>query len=116
MLQNFSDLLEKKAVALHGDMDQGERMRILDSFRARKEEILVATDLAARGLDVPTIRTVVSYDAARDIDTHTHRVGRTGRAGVEGEAFTLLTDEKSNRKMAAQLFSHLQQAGSPVSP
>merc|ERR1719377_171168 len=90
-------------------------MRILDGFRARKAEVLVATDLAARGLDVPTIRTVVSYDIARDIETHTHRVGRTGRAGAEGEAFTLLTDEKHNRKMAALLFANLQQAQNPVS-
>merc|ERR1712232_1367065 len=50
LVQNFTDLLEKKAVALHGDLDQGERMRILDSFRARKVDVLVATDLAARGL------------------------------------------------------------------
>lgn len=114
LVQNFNDLLQIKAAGLHGNMDQGERMRILDSFRARKVEVLVATDLAARGLDVPTIRTVVSYDAARDIETHTHRIGRTGRAGAEGEAFTLLTEEKHNRKMAALLFSNLQHNGDPV--
>jgi len=90
-------------------------MRILDSFRERKVEILVATDLAARGLDVPAIRTVVCYDAPRDIETHTHRVGRTGRAGTEGEAYTLLTDEKHNQRMAAQLFASLQQSGAAVS-
>merc|ERR1712205_94974 len=112
----MGDLLQKNAVALHGSLDQGERMRILDSFRARKVEVLVATDLAARGLDVPTIRTVVSYDAPRDIETHTHRVGRTGRAGVEGDAFTLLTDDKHNRKMASLLFANLQQAGCRINP
>lgn len=116
MVQNFTDLLQKKAVALHGFLEQGERMRILDSFRARKVEVLVATDLAARGLDVPTIRTVVLYDAPRDIETYTHRIGRTGRAGAEGEAFTLLTDEKRNRKTAALLVPNLQQSGFPVSP
>jgi ATP-dependent RNA helicase DDX42 len=116
MAKKFRDILEQQAVVLHGHMEQGDRMRILDGFRARKAEVLVATDLAARGLDVPTIRTVVSYDAARDIDTHTHRVGRTGRAGAEGEAFTLLTEEKHNRKMAALLCSNLQQSGSVVSP
>merc|ERR1719321_2241988 len=114
MIRNFTDLLQKQAAALHGDLDQGERMRILDAFRSQKCEVLVATDLACRGLDVPTIRTVVSYDVARDIETHTHRVGRTGRAGAEGEAFTLLTDDKHNRKMAALLFSNLQQSGNPV--
>lgn len=116
LVQNFTDLLEKKAVALHGDMDQGERMRILDSFRSQTAQVLIATDLAARGLDVPTLRTVVSYDAPRDIETHTHRVGRTGRAGVEGDAITLLTDEKQSRKMAGLFIASLQQAGSPVSP
>lgn len=90
-------------------------MRVLDTFRKRREEVLVATDLAARGLDVPTIFTVVSYDAARDIETHTHRVGRTGRAGAAGEAFTLLTTENPNRRMAAQLVTHLEQVKCPVS-
>ena len=70
-----------------------------------------AQDLAARGLDVPTIYTVVSYDAARDIETHTHRVGRTGRAGAQGEAFTLLTSEKHSRRMAAALVEHLELTG-----
>jgi len=115
MVQNFTDLLQRKSVALHGDLEQAERMRILDSFRGGKVAVLIATDLAARGLDVPAIRTVVSYDAPRDIETHTHRVGRTGRAGVEGEAFTLLTDEKADRKMAAQLVTNLKQGGTPVS-
>jgi len=52
--------------------------------------ILVATDVAARGLDIPAIKTVVNYDVARDIDTHTHRIGRTGRAGEHGTAYTLV--------------------------
>jgi len=87
-------------------------MRIMDSFRKRKVDILVATDLAARGLDVASIRTVVSYDVARDVQTHTHRVGRTGRAGEAGEAFTLLTSDLKNRKMAAGLVEHLEVIGS----
>jgi ATP-dependent RNA helicase DDX42 len=53
--------------------------------------ILVATDVAARGLDIPSIKTVINYDVARDIDTHTHRIGRTGRAGEKGTAYTLVT-------------------------
>merc|ERR1712012_1028443 len=79
-----------------------------------KVEVLVATDLAARGLDIPAIHTVVSYDVARDIETHTHRVGRTGRAGAAGEAYTLLVPNKHNRKMAALLVEHLERAGSRV--
>merc|ERR1712139_532842 len=107
---------EIESVALHGDLEQGDRLKILDSFRGRKVDVLVATDLAARGLDVPSIRTVVSYDAPRDIETHTHRVGRTGRAGIEGDAFTLLMDEKHDRKMASQILTSLKQIGKPTSP
>jgi len=104
------------AAALHGDMNQDERNRTLQAFREGKVGVLVATDIAARGLDVPSIRTVVSYDVARDIETHTHRVGRTGRAGLEGDAFTLLAvDGQQSRKIAVQLVEHLRQVGSLVS-
>ena len=61
--------------------EQSERNRVITSFKKKEADILVATDVAARGLDIPHIRTVVNYDVARDIDTHTHRIGRTGRAG-----------------------------------
>lgn len=77
--------------AIHGDMSQSERMDVLSSFRSGTFHVLVATDVAARGLDIKTLKTVVNYDAAKDIDTHVHRVGRTGRAGdKEGAAHTLL--------------------------
>lgn len=66
----------------------------------------------ARGLDIAEIRTVVNYDVARDIDTHVHRVGRTGRAGVRGFAFTLLTDKDEN--FAVDLVHSLEEAGQPV--
>ncbi|WIA29633.1 hypothetical protein OEZ86_012120 [Tetradesmus obliquus] len=82
-----------KAAAIHGDMDQFSRMAVLDSFRSGQAHLLVATDVAARGLDIKSIKTVINYDAARDIDTHIHRVGRTGRAGdKEGVAVTLLLE------------------------
>lgn len=115
LTQNFKDFLDKKTEFLHGDLHQSERMRILASFRKRKVDVLIATDVAARGLDIPSIYTVVSYDVARDIETHTHRIGRTGRAGVEGQAFTLLTSEEHSRKMAALLVEHLEQANQYVS-
>ena len=68
-------------------------MELTVFFYFRQEfPILVATDVAARGLDIPHIRTVINFDLARDIETHTHRVGRTGRAGVKGTAYTLLTE------------------------
>ncbi|XP_060066289.1 ATP-dependent RNA helicase DDX42-like [Ylistrum balloti] len=78
---------------LHGDMGQMERNEIITAFKRKEMPILVATDVAARGLDIPYIRTVVNYDVARDIDTHTHRIGRTGRAGEKGYAYTLLTEK-----------------------
>ncbi|CAK9003311.1 ATP-dependent RNA helicase DDX42 (DEAD box protein 42) (RNA helicase-like protein) (RHELP) (RNA helicase-related protein) (RNAHP) (SF3b DEAD box protein) (Splicing factor 3B-associated 125 kDa protein) (SF3b125), partial [Durusdinium trenchii] len=108
--QNFQDFLGKKTEFLHGDLDQGERMRILKNVRKRVVDVLIATDVAARGLDLPSIFTVVSYDAARDIETHTHRIGRTGRAGAEGQAYTLLTNDDQNKKMAALLVENLEQA------
>ena len=76
---------------LQGDMFQTERNEIITAFKKQEFPVLVATDVAARGLDIPHIRTVINFDVARDIDTHTHRVGRTGRAGIKGEAYTLVT-------------------------
>lgn len=81
-----------RAVALHGDMGQASRMQVLKGYREGVHHVLVATDVAARGLDIKSVKTVINYDAAKDNDTHVHRVGRTGRAGdKEGVAYTLLT-------------------------
>ncbi|CAB3984381.1 ATP-dependent RNA helicase DDX42 [Paramuricea clavata] len=70
---------------IHGDMDQFERNKVIASFKKKEVPVLVATDVAARGLDIPSIKTVINYDVARDITTHTHRIGRTGRAGTSFE-------------------------------
>lgn len=81
-----------RAAGIHGDLDQAGRMAALADFRAGRTHVLVATDVASRGLDIKSIRTVVSLDAPRDIDTHVHRIGRTGRAGDrDGVAYTLVT-------------------------
>ena len=86
----------RRAAAIHGDMDQHGRMSVLAAFRAGTHHVLVATDVAARGLDIKSIKSVVNYDAAKDIDTHVHRVGRTGRAGDrEGVAHTLVTPREA---------------------
>jgi ATP-independent RNA helicase DbpA len=79
------------ALALHGDMEQRDRDEVLVRFANRSCSVLVATDVAARGLDIVALPLVVSYDIAHDPDTHTHRIGRTGRAGQSGVAITLCT-------------------------
>jgi ATP-independent RNA helicase DbpA len=79
------------ALALHGDMDQRDRDEVLVRFANHSCAVLVATDVAARGLDIVALPQVISYDIAHDPDTHTHRIGRTGRAGQSGLAITLCT-------------------------
>jgi len=76
--------------ALHGDMRQRERSQMLQRLRDGKMKVLVATDVAARGIDVPGINLVVNYDAPRQPEDYVHRIGRTGRAGRAGVAVTFL--------------------------
>jgi ATP-dependent RNA helicase DeaD len=80
-----------RAVGLHGDMPQNKRERVLDSFRDGSESIVVATDVAARGLDVDGITHVVNYDLPDDTEVYVHRIGRTGRMGRKGEAWSFAT-------------------------
>ncbi|HWT31340.1 MAG TPA: DEAD/DEAH box helicase, partial [Propylenella sp.] len=83
--------------ALHGDMDQHARLATLDSFRENRITLLVASDVAARGLDIPAVSHVFNYDIPHHAEDYVHRIGRTGRAGRAGAAFTLVGpgDEKS---------------------
>ncbi|MEO8410944.1 MAG: C-terminal helicase domain-containing protein, partial [Propionivibrio sp.] len=78
------------AAALHGDMHQGARNRTLDALRRGQLQILVATDVAARGIDVPTITHVFNYDLPKFAEDYVHRIGRTGRAGRNGLAISLV--------------------------
>jgi ATP-dependent RNA helicase RhlE len=82
-----------RAVSLQGDMSQYQRQAALDSFRDGSFKILVATNIAARGIDVLDISHVINYDMPDSTDTYTHRIGRTGRVGKTGDAFTLVTSE-----------------------
>ena len=84
------------AGALHGDMDQRSRMTMLENFRKGNIKLLVASDVAARGLDIPEVSHVFNYDVPSHAEDYVHRIGRTGRAGRKGVAFTLVTpdDEK----------------------
>ena len=78
------------AEGLHGDLKQIQRDRVMNGFRNGKTEILVATDVAARGIDVDDVEAVFNYDVPQDDEYYVHRIGRTGRAGREGRAFTLV--------------------------
>tara|TARA_Y100000287_G_C14211397_1_gene351096 strand:- start:146 stop:1570 length:1425 start_codon:yes stop_codon:yes gene_type:complete len=80
-----------RSVGLHGDMPQGKREKILKSFRDGSEKIVVATDVAARGLDVDGITHVINYDLPDDTEVYVHRIGRTGRMGRKGESWSFAT-------------------------
>ena len=95
------------ALALHGDLDQKQRDQTLVIFAGKGASILVATDVAARGLDIDALDMVVNYQLARETEVHVHRVGRTGRAGSTGIACTLL-EEKEQFKLR-RLEEHLNQ-------
>ena len=82
-----------KAGQIQGDMDQSERIKELDRFKAGDITVLVASDVAARGLDIKGVSHVVNYDVPWHPDDYVHRIGRTGRAGATGKAFTLMTPE-----------------------
>ncbi|MGC4192637.1 MAG: DEAD/DEAH box helicase [Thermomicrobiales bacterium] len=75
---------------LHGDLSQSQRDRVMKRFRAGQADILIATDVAARGLDIPDVSHVINYDLPESPETYVHRIGRTGRAGKSGEAISLV--------------------------
>nr|XP_054766241.1 probable ATP-dependent RNA helicase DDX41 [Lytechinus pictus] len=79
-----------EAVAIHGGKDQEERTRSVEQFRAREKDVLVATDVASKGLDFPDIQHVINYDMPEDIENYVHRIGRTGRCGKTGIATTFI--------------------------
>jgi ATP-dependent RNA helicase DeaD len=79
------------AQAIHGDISQAHRERVLGSFRSGHTRLLVGTDVAGRGLDIPAVSHVINYDLPPDAEIYVHRIGRTGRAGSAGEAITLVT-------------------------
>jgi ATP-dependent RNA helicase DeaD len=86
--------------ALHGDMSQGQRDGVMIAFKGGRERLLVATDVAARGLDITGVSHVVNYDIPNSPDVYVHRIGRTGRAGESGRAITLITP-KQRRELEA---------------
>jgi superfamily II DNA/RNA helicase len=90
------------AGALHGDMDQSARLKMLAAFRNNEITYLIASDVAARGLDIPDVSHVFNYDVPIHAEDYVHRVGRTGRAGREGHAFTMVTREETKHLNAIE--------------
>jgi ATP-dependent RNA helicase DeaD len=91
----LSERLQRDGIrigALHGDLDQRQRDRVVQKFRAGELDILVATNVAARGIDIPEITHVVNYDVPQNVEEYVHRVGRTGRMGREGKAITFVCE------------------------
>ena len=94
--RNLARDLEKRkyrASALQGNMSQNQRQRAIDGFRNGKYDVIVATDVASRGIDVADITHVINFDMPDTVDAYTHRIGRTGRVDQTGEAFTFVTDK-----------------------
>jgi ATP-dependent RNA helicase DDX5/DBP2 len=105
---------EFRAAAIHGDKRQQERDQVLADFKSGRTPILVATDVAARGLDVKDVGVVINYDFPNGVEDYVHRIGRTGRAGATGEAVTLFT--QSDSKYAHELCQLMREAGQVVPP
>lgn len=105
------------ALALHGDLEQRDRDRTLVMFANKSASILVATDVAARGLDIDALDAVFNYQIARELEVHVHRIGRTGRAGSQGRAFTLYTEKEDYRlvRLAEFLDQDIEHASLPPS-
>jgi ATP-dependent RNA helicase RhlE len=93
-VQRLADNLEKrgyKVAAIHGNKSQPQRQRALSDFKSERVQAMIATDVAARGLDIPNVSHVINYDAPKQYDDYVHRIGRTGRAGARGHALTFVT-------------------------
>lgn len=111
-------------VSIHGEKDQQTRNSAISQFKKNSQAILIATDVAARGLDVPNVMVVINFDAAKNIDSHVHRVGRAGRLSKEGDdggqqhqrgvAYTLLTAKK-DANFAVSLAEAFEREGREVS-
>merc|ERR1740115_569142 len=101
-----------KCDSIHGDKDQYQRTRVLGQFKSSMINLLFATDVAARGLDVKDITHVINYDMPGALEDYVHRIGRTGRAGATGTAHSFFTSANAN--MARELTALVSDAGQEV--
>lgn len=104
------------AAAIHGDLDQSQRMKTLEAYRDGKLKFLVASDVAARGLDIPSVSHVFNFDVPGHAEDYVHRIGRTGRAGREGTAITLCVprDEKNLADVEALVKQEIPRLDNPI--
>lgn len=104
------------AAAIHGDINQSQRERLLQSFRDGRAELLIATEVAARGLDIPDVTHVFNYDIPDDADAYIHRIGRTGRMGKKGDAVTFVTPREMGqlRFIEKQIHKNLRHVAVPT--
>ncbi|KXN84798.1 ATP-dependent RNA helicase DBP3 [Leucoagaricus sp. SymC.cos] len=97
--------------ALHGDMSQNARMEMLESFKSGNTNLMVATDVAARGLDIPNVSAVINYTFPLTIEDYIHRIGRTGRGGKNGKSITFFTGDNHERSLAGEFAKVLREGG-----
>jgi ATP-dependent RNA helicase DDX5/DBP2 len=102
------------ALCIHGDKEQRERDWVMAEFKTGKHPILIATDVAARGLDIKDIKIVINYDMPKSIEDYCHRIGRTGRAGAQGTSYSFFTPD--DNKKAKDLAQIIEQAKQEVPP
>ena len=108
VLMKYMKVLKKRgymAEGIHGDLSQQKRDSVIRQFREGTIDILVATDVAARGLDISGVSHVYNYDMPQDPESYTHRVGRTGRAGKAGQAFTFVIPREMEHLHAIERFN-----------
>lgn len=101
-----------RVAAIHGDLSQAQRTQALAQFKDGECPLLIATDVAARGLDIPKVKLVINVTFPLTIEDYVHRIGRTGRAGADGMAYTFFTER--DKSLTGELVNVLKAAGQPV--
>ena len=120
MVDNLSDSLHAsgyKAIGLHGDLKQNQRNAVMRDFKSGRSKILIATDVAARGIDVDDVEAVFNYDVPQELEYYVHRIGRTGRAGREGASYTLVSGRlqlKQLREIERYIDSRIEEKKIPT--
>lgn len=116
--KNINNILIRNGInssAIHGDFDQSQRMRMLNDFKSGRSNILCATDVASRGLDISNVDLIINYEVPQTIDSYVHRIGRTGRKGKDGKVVTFLSN-LSSFVVVREMKNLLQKENIEISP